>query len=698
MEISAIEIKLLCSKINSSINNYSVSSVYSMEGGMLLRLRHSTKVEQFIAISSFATWLTRKNLSLPAADSFVSRVRDSIERCKLLEVRQEGIERIATFKFSKRTGEISYLHAEFFGGGNLILTDEKNVILDVKKTERFRHRSVAKGETFVMPPPRGIALDQVSEKVLILEIQKLNDSSKDRKEISAIRWFGRAVGTSRKFVQEIFFRSRVLVSLPAISLSPEQLASLARESSRLVSEIESSSKGYVLLPSENIGSASDEKRGPEVDVCPIVPSEWKSYVKQGLATIENFESYGEALDQAQVQGYVIQTRLQASLEVRRRVAELESAIQKQEALVKNNEATASELRLLASSLMSNASSQDRVNELVSKLQDLGVIEKDHYRPTIMNFVKEPRARLDSFQSERALGSRLFDEAKKFEEANAPIARIKQELSRRKDEFQQQAFSTEERAEKRREFERRGRQWFERYRWFVTSDDHLAVGGRDATSNSIIINKYLDQPDAIFHADIHGSPFFVLKGGSNILGETDTGSEIAMEVAEATASFSRAWKEDLGSADAYWVLPNQVKKSAPSGEYLPRGSFFIEGKKNFVRHVRVELAVGVTTLEELKRMKSLDQSQSIENSDDKSKLPVVVCGPEKSLARYCRAIVKIAPGKERSSSVARKVKQLLVSKIRDDIELKDRAKRISLDDIVRALPSGSHKIVSQKQNN
>ena len=33
--------------------------------------------------------------------------------------------------------------------------------------------------------------------------------------------------------------------------------------------------------------------------------------------------------------------------------------------------------------------------------------------------------------------------------------------------------------------------------------------------------------------------------------------------------------------AYWVRPDQVSKTAPSGEYLTVGSFMIRGKKNFL---------------------------------------------------------------------------------------------------------------------
>jgi predicted ribosome quality control (RQC) complex YloA/Tae2 family protein len=704
MEISATEIKILCNRINSLIEGYSVSSVYSIEGGILLRLRHETKPEQLIAISSFAAWNTKKNLALPEAESFIGRIRDYIERTKLVEVRQEQNERVATFKFSsKKSGELRYLHAEFFAGGNQILTDEKEVILDARKSERFRHRSIAKGEIFAMPPPRGIALEDVSFATLTSQLEKPEGRTSNKfeqRDISAIRWFGRAVGTSRKFVQEIFHRSGVPEETPMSDLTAKQITALATESQALRREIETSTKGYLLIPTESSVPDSNQSSLTTVDVCPIIPNAWKVLQELDLADIEEYDSYSEALDEAQVQAYVVQTRLEASKEVRRRLGELDSAVQKQQAKVKENTAKSEELRTIAKSLMDSVDSQIGLEvDIMARLENMGVVERDPFRPAILNFASEPTVRLDSYASHSAIASRLFDEAKKLEESNIPLLRTIKELLAREDKLRTQASSTEERAEKRREFEKRARQWFERYRWFFTSDSRLAVGGRDATSNSVIINKYSSAGDIIFHADIHGSPFFVLKDGAEVLVQGQTKMDSEVELAQATASFSRAWKDELGSADAYWVSVDQVKKSPPSGEYLPRGSFFIEGKKNFVRHVRIELCVGVTSDKLFGKMNLKDNilnRDQTANSEDSSH-PIIVCGPEKSLSSYCYAMAKIAPGKERSSSIARRLKQLLISKVKENDELKEKIKRIPIDDIIRVLPSGSHKIVSEKQN-
>ena len=177
-----------------------------------------------------------------------------------------------------------------------------------------------------------------------------------------------------------------------------------------------------------------------------------------------------------------------------------------------------------------------------------------------------------------------------------LEKIMLELEDQKGDLLEKTRTQEEKAERKMVTERRERQWFERYRWFVTSDGKLALGGRDSTSNSIVVNKYVTKNDVVFHADLHGSPFFVLRNREQQAAPpTD---DIALEMSQATVGFSRAWKDELGSADAYWVYPDQIKKGAPSGEYLPRGSFFIEGKKNFVRHVKVELSVGIMSSSDL----------------------------------------------------------------------------------------------------
>lgn len=46
-------------------------------------------------------------------------------------------------------------------------------------------------------------------------------------------------------------------------------------------------------------------------------------------------------------------------------------------------------------------------------------------------------------------------------------------------------------------------WFEKFRWFVSSDGFLVIGGRDAGTNEMVVKKHMEPQDIYLHSDIHG---------------------------------------------------------------------------------------------------------------------------------------------------------------------------------------------------
>ena len=164
----------------------------------------------------------------------------------------------------------------------------------------------------------------------------------------------------------------------------------------------------------------------------------------------------------------------------------------------------------------------------------------------MTFLKinDEKIKLNLDAPLQTIASNLFDAAKKQSACNSFNRKIKTKnrkklvktkKSRHRLTKQSVTFS-----------EIRKKNWYERYRWFFTSDGLLAIGGRDSSSNSSIIRKHLEKNDKVFHADIFGSPFFILKDSKN------TPSASLNEVAHATVCFSRAWREAMYGLSAYWV--------------------------------------------------------------------------------------------------------------------------------------------------
>jgi len=192
---------------------------------------------------------------------------------------------------------------------------------------------------------------------------------------------------------------------------------------------------------------------------------------------------------------------------------------------------------------------------------------------------------------------------------------------------------------------RKKEWYEKFRWFFSSEGFLCIGGRDATTNDIIIKKHADKEDIVFHTDMAGSPFFVIKANNKKISP-----KTMEEAAQATASYSRAWRLGLSSLEVFYVKPEQVTKEARSGEYLGKGAFMVKGKTNYL-HPMLEIAVGI-------------------------KEGIIIGGPVNAVKANSEKFVVIKQGKEKTSEIAKKIKKIIGG---------------SIDEITLFIPAGGSRI-------
>ena len=65
-----------------------------------------------------------------------------------------------------------------------------------------------------------------------------------------------------------------------------------------------------------------------------------------------------------------------------------------------------------------------------------------------------------------------------------------------------------------------------------------------------------------------------------------------ETAEGVIAFSNQWNTSCPSGEVFYVKGHQVTKSAPTGEYVGKGSFMIYGKKEFIKVSGTTLGYGL----------------------------------------------------------------------------------------------------------
>lgn len=92
-----------------------------------------------------------------------------------------------------------------------------------------------------------------------------------------------------------------------------------------------------------------------------------------------------------------------------------------------------------------------------------------------------------------------------------------------------------------------------------------------------------------HADLHGAASIVIRNA--LTPDTIIPPSTLSQAGTLAVASSNAWDSKAGMS-AWWVDADQVSKSAPTGEYLPTGSFMVRGKKNFLPPAQLLLGFGV----------------------------------------------------------------------------------------------------------
>ncbi|XP_065332099.1 ribosome quality control complex subunit NEMF homolog [Cloeon dipterum] len=129
-------------------------------------------------------------------------------------------------------------------------------------------------------------------------------------------------------------------------------------------------------------------------------------------------------------------------------------------------------------------------------------------------------------------------------------------------------------------------WFEKFFWFISSENYLVVGGRDQQQNELVVRRYLKAGDIYVHADLQGASSVVIKNPSGDPVPPKTLNEAGV----MAICYSMAWEAKV-TAGAWWVHSNQVSKTAPTGEYLTTGSFMVRGKRNYLPPTQLAMGFG-----------------------------------------------------------------------------------------------------------
>lgn len=603
-EMSAFDILAMTTEMQSLVGGY-LDKVFHWEGkNVLLRVNSPGQGRKEVMLQDLQwLYLAPERPEMPDIPSqFAVNLRKYLTNCRIASVRQREFDRIVVMELEKGPSRYQVI-IELFGDGNLIVVSEGKV-LNAVISRKWRHREVRPGVEYVFPQPRfnPREMDEASFRKTVL------NSSSD-----AVRTLATAVNVGGQYAEEACLRAGVEKNRKVKELSEDDVHKIYEALSMMLAE--ASSK---LRPREVM------EGGKAVDVTPIPLMQYATKEAREHGTFSDaLHTYVSNLEGPEEKEDPEAKRLQRQLDQQRtaieaQLAEARGYTEQAEAIYSDYMGTDAMLKKLAK--ITQGLNWERTVEAVKPLPD--ILSVDPEKHSVTATIAEKSVLLDYTLGVEGNANALYQRAKeakdKMQGAKEAMAETEKKLAKVLKEGEMRRQAVKKAVRKTKEF------WFERYKWFITSGGRLVLAGRDAHSNDQLVKKHLKATERFAHADVHGAPSVVVTDGNNA-------SEEEMREACAFAlAHSKAWTAGASEGTAYWVLPDQVSKMAQAGEFVPRGAFVIRGKRNYLYHLPLELAVGEIDYEGERK---------------------IMCGPVSSIEERSVKYAIIVPGKSERSKAS-----------------------------------------------
>jgi len=586
----------------------------------------------------------------------------------LRKIEQYTFERIITLTFETKTGQLN-LVVELFGDGNMILTNEQNTIIQAMHFKHMRDRDIKRSQILVYPPQSG-------KDPFKLTPQELQEGIKNAGDTEIVRTLARFLGIGGIYAEELLLRANIEKTKKNKTLTDTEITTIFETLQTLLSTVtENKLEPAIILDKENTF----------IDAVPF------KLMRYETSQIQPFKTFNAALDEFYLRVIAVEKAANTTdvTKLNQEAQRLKRVVVEQEKSITEEEKKAEHDKQIGDVIYAHFNELQTFQEQILKANNQGYEWKAIIAQimTAKKANKLPAAYTQSFDSKNlslnlsidgynfglSLRKTIFENANTYYEkgktakqkaqgAQTALTQSKKKLAQAEHELQEaEELKNLKPAQIMEELSKRkeamaNKQWYEKFRWFTTSDDFLVTAGKDTVSNEVLIKKYTTQDDIVFHAEITGSPFVVIKTEGKPITE-----QTLKEAAEYAASFSRAWRENAGSADVYWVKVDQLSKSGPSGESIPHGAFFVVGKRNWYRNTPLKLAIGIAI-------------------DDET---TFVGGPIDSVKAKTKTYIILQPGDYQGKELLQMIMRSITAKLSK--EQREKAGKTSIEQIREFIP-------------
>jgi predicted ribosome quality control (RQC) complex YloA/Tae2 family protein len=606
-----------------------------------LRLKLVTKTgkRDLIIEAGKRLHLTNAPAAAPALPpSFPMLLRKELKGGRIGTIEQYDFDRIVEICFVRSDDE-RFLICELFSKGNVILTDESKRIILPLRGMRSASRQVIRGQQYEYPSTQLSPVD-LSYNEFEAAVTSI---SRD-----VVRTLATRFNMGGLYAEEVCLRAGV--EKESAHLTSEEVQRLFAALKAVFEPLRSNTLSPHIVY---------ERKSAPIDVLPFEMAQFDRYEKRF------FPSFNQALDEY----YAL--KIEELTITPTTHTRLQKIIDRQKAAIQQFKNQEREYKAKGDLLFEKYQEIDRIVKTVREARRLKTWAEVNRELSSLSFFKQVDQSTGTITIEVAgvqidivVDEDVPQNAEKYYH-KAKVMKAKAEGAERALALSLKKMNEEQGLELKRTGPEKSRtkkkkpRWYERYRWFFSTEGFLVIGGRDADTNEELVKKYLEPRDVFLHADVHGAPAVIVKSQGKEISEVTLS-----EAAQFAVSYSSIWKQGLGSGRCYWVYPKQVSKTPESGEHVPKGAFIIRGERHY-KESAAQLAIGV--------------------HDEK-----IVGGPVSAIANIARHFVVIEPGKYNPSDLAKMISRELLAIARED-QRKSLRKIIAVDEVVKFLPSGYSEI-------
>ena len=305
-ELSAIELHYLIKEMKT-VSNSKVDRIYQPNKEEVLFQLHKTGVgKKIIRIAGKFMYLTGHKSESPQTPlGFCTYLRKKLSNSILKEIRQIGSERIAELFFETKEKKLKIV-VELFGTGNIILVDEKNIIMSPMVTQKFKEREIASGKEYSYPK-RDHNLFEINED----EFREMLEKSGQE---SIVKTLATELGIGGVYSEEICLVSKIDKSVKPGSLPEEDAKTLFRSLKTMLSR---DPEPQIVKKGEDV-----------VDIVPFALETYKDK-SRGLE-IQKTETYNKAFDTVLTEHIVVKQKAETEKVRSKEYDKIKNAIMIQE--------------------------------------------------------------------------------------------------------------------------------------------------------------------------------------------------------------------------------------------------------------------------------------------------------------------------------------------------------------------------------